>query len=338
MVAKTFTLDPVADPFGERVSDTYSERHSVLGGHFDFVTSRQRLLRLARSAFGGLSTRRLPASTPSLQVHLKLMPESPGTWRDEPPPMQYFAGAGLLGGAMDASNLAVIQPSMRHALVCISPRLLRSHYYARSELLEFAVYTLAAQAGHLAPLHAACIGSGRRGVLIVGNSGTGKSTLAWQCAMLGLDFLSEDSTFVDPRTLRATGLASYVHLHEDSLQFVDRAALRSKIRQAPVIRRRSGAPKYEVDLRKCGIRLAAAPLDLCGLVFLSRRAARTASLLRPVAHEQAITRFKREQLYAAQQPGWNILAQSLRRIPAFELRRGEHPREAASAVRALLGD
>ena len=51
MIGKNCKPDPVADPFGERVSDTYSERHSVLGGHFDFVTSRQRLLRLARSAF-----------------------------------------------------------------------------------------------------------------------------------------------------------------------------------------------------------------------------------------------------------------------------------------------
>ena len=245
MIGKNCKLDPVADPFGERVSDTYSERHSVLGGHFDFVTSRQRLLRLARSAFGGLSTRRFPASTPSLQVHLKLTPESPGSWRDGPPPMQYFAGAGLLGGAMDASNLALIQPSIRHALVCMSPRLLRSHYHARSELLEFAVYTLAAQAGHLAPLHAACIGSGRRGVLIVGNSGTGKSTLAWQCAMLGLDFLSEDSTFV--RSSYATGHRSR-ELRASARKF---AAIRGSRRAA---QEDPAGPRHSTPQRRSEIR------------------------------------------------------------------------------------
>lgn len=329
---------PMADPFGEAVAVQCRERHQVLGGRLTFASEHPDLARLVRAAFAGLPGRRVAGSTPRLAVRLKLTADSLPPWQDEPPQMRYFAGAGFVGGAMDASNLALVHPATGEALVCISPRLLRNDYYARCELLEFAVYTLATQALGLVPLHAACVGLRRRGVLIVGSSGAGKSTLALYAAASGLAFLSEDSTLVAPQTLDATGLASYVHVREDLLRFVASTALRRKIRRSPVIRRRSGVAKYEVDLRSSAFRLASAPLSICGLVFLSRRAARPGALVEPVARARAIERLTREQPYAARQPTWGALTKSLRGVPAFELRRGRHPEEAVAAIRALLDD
>lgn len=329
-------LEPRADVFGSSVAARHRDRYRVLGGVLAFASDHPDLARLVHAAFAGLPGRRGAGSTPRLRVRLKLTADSQPPWIGEPPPMRYFSGAGFVGGAMDASNLALVHPAAGEALVCISPRLLRDTYYARYELLEFAVYTLATQALELAPLHAACVGLGQRGVLIVGSSGAGKSTFALQAAMSGLAFLSEDSTLVAPRTLDATGLAAFVHVRDDSLRFVASAALRRQIRESPVIRRRSGVAKYEVDLRVGAFRMAPAPLSIGALVFLSRRTARPGALLKPITSGQAIERLTREQLYAARQPTWGALTKNLRGVPAFELRRGRHPDEAVAAVRALL--
>jgi len=322
--------------FGFIEAVRYRERYRILGSELTFASDHPGLARLVRAAFARLPGRRVVGSTPRLRVCLRLTADSQPPWTGEPPPMRYFAGAGFVGGAMDASNLALVHPAAGEALVCISPRLLRDAYYARYELLEFAVYTLATQALELAPLHAACVGLGPRGVLLVGGSGAGKSTLALQAAIGGLAFLSEDSTLVAPRTLGATGLAAYVHVCDDSLRFVSSSALRRQIRASPVIHRRSGAAKYEVDLRAGAFRLAPAPLTIGSLVFLSRRTARPGALLKPVTPGQAIERLTREQLYAARQPTWGALTKNLRGVPAFELRRGRHPDDAVAAIRSLL--
>ena len=86
-----------------------------------------------------------------------------------------------------------------------SPGLLDWPYHARYELLEFAVFTLAYRGAGLIPIHAACVGRAGRGLLLVGASGTGKSTLATLSALRGLEFLTEDAAFVRPRDLLATG-------------------------------------------------------------------------------------------------------------------------------------
>lgn len=322
--------------FGFIEAARYRERYRIFGSELTFASDHPDLARLVLAAFARLPGRRVVSSTPRLRVCLRLTADSQPTWTGEPPPMRYFAGAGFVGGAMDASNLALVHPAAGEALVCISPRMLRDAYYARYELLEFAVYTLATQALKLAPLHAACVGLGRRGVLLVGGSGAGKSTLALQAAIGGLAFLSEDSTLVAPQTLSASGLAAFVHVRDDSLRFVASAATRRQIRESPVIRRRSGVAKYEVDLRAGAFRLALAPLSISSLVFLSRRTARPGALLKPVTPGQAIERLTREQLYAARQPTWGALTKNLRGVPAFELRRGRHPDEAVAAMRSLL--
>src|SRR5258708_36266490 len=126
--------------------------------------------------------------------------------------------------------------------------MLRFPYHTRYEVIEFAVFTLASRAQRLVPLHAACVGLDGRGILLMGPSGSGKSTVALQCLLDGFDFLSEDSVFVAPNSMRATGTANFLHVREDSLCWLGRSRARSMIRNSPIIRRRSGAGQFERDL------------------------------------------------------------------------------------------
>jgi hypothetical protein len=312
----------------------------LLGGRFEFQTDSARLLRIVRRAYAGLPHQRLARDAPRLRLRLVLgtSGRARGTRsvRAEPPPVTALAGGELLCGVIERSSFVALTPHRGVGLIVVSPELLRFAYHVRYELLEFAVYVLAARAQQLVPLHGACVGRAGGGVLLVGPSGAGKSTLMLHCLLGGLDFLAEDSVLVQPAGLLATGVANYLHVRADSLRFLEGAARARLLRGAALIRRRSGVRKFEIDLRAQPHRLAAAPLAIRALVFLSAQAAPAHTLLKPLPAIAALKRLAAQQRYAATQPGWHSFRSQLSGLPAYELRRGTHPREGVQVLRELL--
>jgi hypothetical protein len=329
--------DLYADPFAER-TPTLRENLQLLGARFQFESNSRQLLGLVESAYGGLPRHRLSDAGPRLKVRLQLMsggPQLPSR-RLEPPQLNMVSGAGFLGGATIGSNFVVLSPRERSALVGISPEMLRFPYHTRYELIEFAVFTLAQRAQGLVSLHGACIGRGGRGILIMGPSGAGKSTVALQCLLQGLDFLSEDAVFIAPESLLATGIANFLHVPANSLRWIERKNA-AAIRHSPIIRRRSGVKKFELDLRSGGYRLATSPLRIDAVVFLSPKSAGTGPLLRPLSKSILLAELAKAQAYAANQPEWPLFKKRIGRLEGFELRRGSHPSEAVEALQGLLG-
>jgi hypothetical protein len=195
---------------------------------------------------------------------------------------------------------------------------------------------LVARAQGLVPLHAAVVGRHGRGLLLVGDSGAGKTTLALHCLLQGLEVGSEDGVFVLPDGLLATGNASFLHLRRRGLRLPSEPKIASSILSSPIIRRRSGAQKYEVDLRRTGYRLARAAMTIQAVVFLSKRRASNRCLLLPVAARHTAARLAVLQPYGARQLGWRRLTKNLAGVRAFELRRGSDPALAVEALRHLL--
>lgn len=331
----TWRADPrqIADPFGELAPLALHRAFTLLGARVELRSDSAELLALADAAYRDLPTHGFGG--PALQVELRLV-EGGSAFDAEPPAARMLGGAGLLGAAMDAHNLALVNADAGRAVVQVSRALLGWPYHARYELIEFAVFTLACRAQGLVPLHAGCVGAGGVGALIVGESGAGKSTLALHAMAQGLCFLTEDASFVDPRTLRATGIANYLHLRFDALRWVDDAALRERIQAAPVIRRRSGVEKHELDLRGGWAPLAAEPLRLAHLVFASPEPAADDALLRPLEAAELLASLHISQPYAAGQPGWADFVAGCGRLHGWELRRGSHPRVGALALKDLL--
>ena len=345
MIGKRGARIKGSDPFGERSLRLTRRPMQLLGGRFRFESNSGRLLRLVDSAYAGLPPHRLSASAPELKVSLVLT-RHPDAHRfaeprkqrrgSEPPPVRMLEGAGLLGGATAGSSFVIMSPRERAALVGISPQMLEFPYHARYELIEFAVFTLAFRTQSLLPMHAACVGHRGRGVLLMGPSGAGKSTVALHCLLDGLEFLTEDGAFLAPRTMLATGVPNFIHIRADSLRWLGRSLEAAKIRNSPVIRRRSGVEKFEVNLRRAPFRLAQSPLKIVAIVFLSARGAADRALLRPLRHREVLGKVARAQGYAVNQPQWRDFSANLSHLDAFELRRGRHPREAVEALRELL--
>lgn len=326
--------DLFSDPFGEHVSGMVRGPLQLLGGRFRFESNSRQLLRLVDAAYRGLPRHRLSSQVPSLRIGLLVTPGGRG--RSGPATLATLSGAGFVGGVSASSNVVMVSPAARSALVVVSADMLRFPYHTRYELIEFAVFSLATRVQALVSLHAACVGSAGRGLLLMGESGAGKSTLALQCLLQGFEFVSEDSTMVAPDSMLATGVANFLHVRPDSVRWIARARDAAAVRSSPVIVRRSGVRKFEVDLRRGSHRLAAAPVHLRSVVFLSTRSSAGEPLLHPLSVPELLRRLAAAQPYAACQPHWAAFCRNAARLGGFELRRGAHPLEAVEALRTLL--
>jgi hypothetical protein len=328
--------DLYADPFGERVPVSGRRSLRLLGSQVEFKSNSRALLGLVDSAYEGLPRHRLSKIAPRLRIRLVLTSAPPPRRRGEPPPVSMVAGAGFLGGATDTSSFVVISPETSAALVVVSPQMLRSAYHTRYELIEFAVFTLAARVQNLVSLHAACVSKKGRGLLLMGASGAGKSTVSLQCLLQGFEFLSEDSVFVAPETLLATGVPNFVHVRAESVRWINHAKQAAAIRKSPVIRRRSGVRKFEVDLRRGGYQLAARPPKIAAVIFLSELGAAGRPLLIPLSRSETLRRLSADQAYAAAQPPWASFIRNIASLDVFELRRGLSPLESVEALDRYL--
>jgi len=327
--------DPHPDPFVERERLRAPVSRQLLGGCFHFQSACAELLRLVHWAYADLPEHELSVLSPHFNIRLVLNGAAPRPRsRKAPPALTLMGGGGLLGGVAGAGSFVALAPDQGGAMVAVSRELLRYPYHARYELIEFAVFTLAARAQQLIPLHAACVSLRDRGLLLMGASGAGKSTMALHCLLRQLDFVSEDAVFVSAKSMLATGIANFLHVCPETLRWLSKREARA-IRTSPSIRRRSGVRKFEVDLRREAYHLAAKPPQVSAAVFLSPRSGGKA-LLRPLTAAEVRRRLVAAQPYAAAQPHWDVFAANMATLGGYELRRGRHPQEGAEQLHELL--
>jgi hypothetical protein len=270
-------------------------------------------------------------------VCLRLAANDTAGFRRAPPGPRFSSGAGLITATFDASNYSVVAPATRSALVVASPAMLARPQELRSDLLEFAVFTLVTRDQPVLPLHAACVGVRDRAVLLLGESGAGKSMATLQCLLAGLGVLSEDVVFVEPRRLTVTGVPNYLHLRLETPRLLPPRWAR-RVRRSPVIERRgSGVRKYEVDLRGTASSHLRLPARIVAVVALSRRQARRGgSLVHDLPMRELLRLLESDQPYGRSRPHWRTLRARLRRLPKFRLERGAAASDTASALADLL--
>jgi hypothetical protein len=325
-----------ADPFGESPRRTGRRRYLVLGARVDFECDTAALAAVVDTAYAGLPVTRVRRGMPAYRVCMRFVKDDldrhRGTSR-----LRFSSGGGLISAMIDASNYSVVCPETRRALVVASPAMLARPHELRSDLLEFAVFTLVTRDQPVLPLHAACVGARDRAILLLGASGAGKSTAAFQCMLAGLGVLAEDVVFVEPRRLTVTGVPNYLHLRLETTLLLP-LALARRIRRSPVIKRRgSGVHKYEVNLRGTASSHFRLPARLVAVVMLSRRKARRGgSLVHDLPARELVRMLEQDQPYARSRPHWRTLRASLRRLPGFRLERGATAVDTAGALAGLL--
>lgn len=177
--------DPVLSDFRLPLRGTYYP----LGFALEIATNSGEVLVAAEESWGGFQKK---FSELPLRLEIGVMADGS---RDCPPPPGCRSRGNLLTIVADAGNFCVCDLSRGFAFAWLTQSAAADRAYLRYYFLEAAVSTLL-EALYLTPLHAACVQNGGRGVLLCGESGAGKSSLAFACARNGWTFLSDDSSAI----------------------------------------------------------------------------------------------------------------------------------------------
>jgi hypothetical protein len=160
-----------------------------LGFALEIATNSSEVLAAAEESWGGFHQK---FSELPLRLEIGVMADGS---RDCPPPPGCRSRGNLLTIVADAGNFCVCDLSRGFAFAWLTQSAAADRAYLRYYFMEAAVSTLL-EALYLTPLHAACVQNGGRGVLLCGESGAGKSSLAFACARNGWTFLSDDSSAI----------------------------------------------------------------------------------------------------------------------------------------------
>jgi hypothetical protein len=103
--------------------------------------------------------------------------------------------ANLITTLADPDNFAVCDLSRGFGFAWVTQGTAKNRAYFRYYFLEASVLMLL-EGLYTRPVHAACVQSGSKGILLCGESGAGKSSLAFACARAGWKFLTDDGTAI----------------------------------------------------------------------------------------------------------------------------------------------
>ena len=199
-------------------------------------------------------------------------------------PPSYQGDKGEVLFYCDPSNLASFSAPAMRGLLRVSPRTIAKHRWFEYHFFDALVLT-ALDLVYFQPLHAACVLSGDRGLILCGESGAGKTTLAYAAAQAGWTLVSEDGLHLAPDTAASVVGGYWV--------FRLRQAARDlfpELNHLPLLETGNGKMAMEVDAVAAGMKTAwsaqAGPA-----VFLSRRPGPAA--LRPFDPDLALAYYLR---------------------------------------------
>jgi hypothetical protein len=160
-----------------------------LGFSVEIATNSRHVLMAAEESWGHF---RKVFSEPPVQLRIGVLEGGPG---EDPPAPVWRAQRNLLALVSDSRNFAFCDLTEGFGFCWLTAATVENRAYLRWHFLEGTVFALL-NSLYLTSFHAACVSLAERGVLLCGDSGAGKSSLAFACARRGWTYLSDDSTRV----------------------------------------------------------------------------------------------------------------------------------------------
>lgn len=183
-------------------------------------------------------------------------------------------------------NFAICDTASAFSFACLTRDVARDHAYVRYHFLDPAVYMMI-DALHLFPMHAACVAWDGRAIVLCGDSGAGKTSLAYACARRGWTFLSDDAThIVRGRSDRAVvGRPYRIRFRESARQIFP------ELNQFFPERRPNG--KFDIEVETSALRIPVAPeSNASHLVFLDQQRGANQPRLKPFPPAEAVRRLQ----------------------------------------------
>jgi hypothetical protein len=184
-----------------------------LGFPIQISTNSHHILAAAQESWGMFHNTR---SEPPLKIQIGVLPGT-ATGRPNEPVVR---GRGhLLTQIADSENFMVLDARQGFAFGWLTQATVQDHAYLRYHFLEGCAWILL-ESLYLTSVHGACVELDGHGVLFCGDSGAGKSSLAYACSHNGWKFLSDDSScLIRGRTGRiVTGNSLQMRFRKSAVQ------------------------------------------------------------------------------------------------------------------------
>jgi len=232
-----------------------------------------------------------------------------------PPGPTYRLMMPLLVAAADADNYMVADLARSRSQLTVSRSAMKHKQY----LWYFFLEPSACQhigTRYTTPVHAGCVALNGHGVLLLGDSGAGKSSLSYACARTGWTFVADDGSL-----LLNGGSKRMIIGNCSSVRFRPTAvALFPELQGFDITPRAKGKPSIEVPTASFPRIHCAQTTQVDFLVFLNRRAAGPPEL---VPYRKDVARyFMRQVLYglAESRDAQYAAIEQLLTAEVFELR------------------
>ncbi len=200
--------DPLLYDFELPLRATYH----FMGFPIEIITNSSAVLAAAEESWGMF--RKIYSESP-IQIRIGVLPGS----TDECPPSPACRGQrNLLTQLANPENFMMLDTRQGFAFGWLTLAAVNNRAYLRYHFLEGTAWILL-EALYLTSIHGACVELDGHGVLLCGDSGAGKSSLAYYCARNGWKFLSDDATcLVQKRAGRiVTGNAYQMRFRESAV-------------------------------------------------------------------------------------------------------------------------
>jgi hypothetical protein len=214
----------------------------------------------------------------------------------------------------DAGNQALLDLDLCTGFVWVKKDTVQHRLYFRYNFLEKPIYVLLGSSV-VTDLHAACVSLRGKGILLCGESGAGKSSLAYACARAGWTYTSDDTSY-----LINSSKVPRVFGHSHRMRFRPTAKdLFPELNNRGLAPRLEGKPSIEVPTSEFPGLITASEARVHSIVYLRRSPLATGRLV-ALPDGTAIQRMSRE-LYSAgdirarQESALQVLSAT----PAFEL-------------------
>lgn len=310
-------------------SATHSVEIPVLGIRTRFRSNDERVIDIARRAFGAWSRAILPEdSDPGIDVHIERVPGDENG--DDAPVPRFEMPVRSRVELRTAGSSGVADAGRRRVDARVTGTLLHNAQHFRYSVLEALTLALLTRLDRQ-PFHAAALVHDHTAVLLAGPSGTGKSTLAWAAARTGrYALLAEDVVYVQSSTPRLWGLPGFLHLPPSARShFPELSAVE------PVLRA-NGKWKLAIDAFEAGILAARPYAEDARIVTLARHDG--APQLQALSADQLA-----HTLFAHHEQGFDVFAETIAdamkpftRAGGWRLTLGPDPGAALPLLDALL--
>ncbi len=251
-------------------------RYYPYGFPVEVASDTREVLDAAQESFGAYQQR---YDQPVLRLEVLT---SEGSGGGHAPSPELRGRRNLTLWVADRENFAGIDRLQRFGFACVTRATVADRVFFRWHFLDALIYVLL-ELNCITSLHAACVERNGAGVLLHGDSGMGKSTLAYACARRGWTYISDDSSSVVwDGGRRVIGEPHHFRFRAEAPE------LFPELRGRTVGRELDHKPTIEVHTAELPIRTATES-QVEYVVFLERSASVPAGITR-VGREEAVER------------------------------------------------